>query len=49
MRYSYRLHPETEKDFIETYTAGKRIFLQIDGKLTEKKMKEVINKIYEFL
>lgn len=31
------------------FTADKRIFLQIVGKLADKKMKEVINKIYEFL
>ncbi len=30
-------------------TADKRMFLQIAGKITEKKIKEVINKIYEVL
>ena len=31
------------------FTADKRIFLQIVGKLTDRKMKEVIDKIHEFL
>ncbi|MEJ7680544.1 MAG: type II toxin-antitoxin system PemK/MazF family toxin [Segetibacter sp.] len=31
------------------FTADKRMFLQIVGKLTDKKIKEVIDKIYEFL
>ena len=31
------------------FTADKRIFLQMVGKLTDKKIKEVIDKIYEFI
>lgn len=31
------------------FTADKRVFLQIAGKLTDKKIKEVISKIYEIL
>ncbi len=31
------------------FTADKRIFLQTIGKLTEKKIEEVIDKIHEFL
>lgn len=31
------------------FTADKRMFLQIVGELTDKKMKEVIDKISEFL